>query len=130
MIGIFFVFDILAVWLITICYLFCPKSILPRKNEYVKFFLLFLSIYFFIIQIVSFLRGNMPNFAVSGENPRDFLMFLFVMGFCPALLIANLVYPFKTVKRSRHLSFFALLISLCSLGIFGLIVVAHAFSNM
>jgi hypothetical protein len=130
MIVIFFVFDIFIVWFIALCYILCPKSILPKKNEYVKFFLIFLSIYFFIIQVIGFFRSDMPNFAISGEDPRDFLKFLFVICFCPALLIANLVYPFKTVKRSRPLSFFLLLFSLCSIGILGFIIVAHAFSNM
>jgi hypothetical protein len=129
MVGIFFVFDILVVWFITACYLLCPKSIVGNKNEYVKFFLIFLSIYFFIIQAVAFFRQDMVNFAISGEDPRDFLMFLFIMGFCPALFIANLVYPFKTVKRSRHLSFFTFLISLCSIGIFTVIWVFGTFFN-
>ncbi len=123
-------FSALAVWFVTVCYVLCPKSIIERKNEYVKFFLVFLSVYYLAIQAICFLLRAVPNHAISGEDPRSLPLALFALGFSPALLLANLVYPFKTVRRSQHLSFFAFLISLLTIGFVGVIWVAHAFSNM
>lgn len=128
--GVFFPFDCFAVWFIAACYFLCPKSIIAKKLEYVKFFLLFLSIYLLLFLILRNVLGSPQDYNLPGKSPKDLLMFLFALGFCPALCVANLVYPFKTVKRSQHLSFFLFMISLCSVGIFGLVVGVHAFSNM
>ncbi len=130
-VGVFFPFDVLAVWFITICYLLCPKFIIERKNEYLKFFLLFLSAYFLLFLIVRFLLGIFQDYNIPEKSPRSFLLFLFAMGFCPAMFIANLIYPFKTVKRSQHLSFFLFLFSLCCIGILAVVWIGVAFfSNM
>lgn len=127
--GAILPFDCLAVWFITACYLLCPKAIIEKKNEYVKFFLLFLSAYFFLFLIMRYLLGSPHDYDIPEKSPKDLLVFLFTLGFCPALFIANLVYPFKSVKRSQHLSFFTFLISLCSIGIFAFITIIGMFFN-
>ena len=129
MIGVFFAFDALAVWFITAYYLLCPKSIIAKKNEYVKFFLLFLSAYFLLFLILRFVLVSPQEPNLPSMSPKNLLAFLFYLGFCPALFVANLIYPFKTVKRSQHLSFFTFLFSLCSIGIIAVITIAGTFFN-
>lgn len=118
-VGVFYAWDFVAVVMVTIAYFLCPSKIIEKKNEYVKFFLSFFSIIFLVFIILTNIICN-----------EEITHLLFKMSIAPLLLIANLLYPFKTVKRNQHLNFFLFFISLYSIGLYGLIIVAHLFSNM
>jgi hypothetical protein len=118
-VGVFYAWDFLIVAVCAIVYLFCPPKIIAEKKEYVKFFLLFFSVYFFLfIVIINILKD------------REATHMLFKVCVVPALFISHLFYPFKTEKKNQHLSFFLFFFSLCIIGLGALIMVAFGFSNM
>jgi hypothetical protein len=55
--------------------------------------------------------------------------FVFILALTPILFIAHLLYPFKTVKRNQHLSFFLFFGSLLCACIAGFFILL-SFSNM
>jgi hypothetical protein len=93
----------------TICYWIAPKSIIAEKQEYVKFFLIFFTIYFALDGIVTLALTRVFNFSYSDVKG----MWIFsVLSLCPLLFIFHLLYPFKEAKRNQHLTFFLFFASL------------------
>lgn len=45
-VGVFYAWDFLVLIAMTVCYWHCPVRFIEKKQEYVKFALLFLSVYF------------------------------------------------------------------------------------
>ena len=103
--GVFFPFDVFGLVVLTILYFCCPTRFFGKKYDYVKFFLCFLSLLFCVVFAYKLL-----------ENPtKETVGMTFWTLFCPILCLSHLVYPFRTAKRSRHITFFSLLISLFEL---------------
>lgn len=99
---------------ITVAYLLCPKRFIGKRLEYVKFFLYFLSGYFLLFLAIANLVEN-----------RDFTHHLFGICFGLALFVCHCLYPFREVKRSKHLSFFLFWIGLYFFGLRGIIIILH-----
>lgn len=115
-IGVFYAWDFLAVIFTTIAYFACPARILNEKNEYVKFFLLFLSVFFLVSLIV---KNIIPE--------QQFANSLVLFGIFPLLFLAHLIYPFKTVKRNQHASFFLFFAALYALVLGGILIFFDVF---
>lgn len=113
-VGVFYAWDWLALTGITIAYLLCPKRFIGEGLEYVKFFLYFLSGYFLLFLVIANLSKN-----------EDFTHYLFGICFGLALFGSHCLYPFRKVKRSKHLSFFLFWIGVYFFGLRGVIVILH-----
>jgi hypothetical protein len=91
--------DFGVIILLLIMYLFCPERIIGSKYEYVYFFLVSSS-----ICIVALFLIDKTLFG----NPIVNLIL------CPKIIVPavfyviHLLYPFKIVKRNKHVSFFLL----------------------
>ena len=105
-----------------VCYWICPKAIIAEKKDYVNFFLCFFICYAALHGIISLAFGMQQI-----ENVHVHVVF--ILALFPILFIAHLLYPFKTVKRNQHLSFFLFFAALLSMAIAGFFVLL-AFSNM
>jgi hypothetical protein len=107
------------------CYSIAPKCIIEKKNDYVKFFLWFFICYLFLEGIISLLLYRV----FSPDRTNGLYTIFSILALCPTLFMAHLLYPFKTIKRSQHLTFFLFFASvLCACtGVF--FVLLH-FSNM
>lgn len=87
------------VWtMMTIAYFLWPEHYFTKKSEYLKFFLLSVSVYWFLVTSV-----HVAYREISGV--------LFLMGLIPFLAISHLIYPFKECKRNKHFTFFSIGIS-------------------
>lgn len=56
-VGVFYAWDFLVLIAMTVCYWHCPVRFIEKKQEYVKFALLFLSVYFFIFLVLRNICG-------------------------------------------------------------------------
>lgn len=117
-VGVFYAWDWLFLLCVMVAYLLCPKKIIEKKNEYVKFFLFFLSGYFFLFFILNNLIQN-----------KEITHQLFGVLSPLALFVFHLLYPFKEVKRNQHLSFFLFWIALFCVGLGGLIILLHGMAT-
>jgi uncharacterized membrane protein YoaK (UPF0700 family) len=118
-VGVFHAWDFLMVIILTGSYFVCPKNIIEKKNEYIKFFLVFLSIFFFVFIIVT----NV----IQDEDITHSLVYITLI---PALFCFHMLYPFKTIKRNQNLNFFLLFLSLYIIAVHGLIYILVLFSDM
>lgn len=84
-----------------IAYRLCPSKIIEKKQEYVLFSLDFLSLYFTLFIVIT-----------NIVKDHSFTHFLFWTLLFPVLFLFHLIYRFKTVKKSRHLSFFLLFLAI------------------
>jgi membrane-bound metal-dependent hydrolase YbcI (DUF457 family) len=109
-VGVFIAWDFLFVLLITVAYYYSPKRFIEKKNDYVKFSLSFLSVYFLLFIVLT-----------NIINDRGITHTIFGIAFVPALYVYHLLFPFKTVKRNQHLNFFLFFIALY-VGIIGSIL--------
>lgn len=103
--------------IMTVTYIFSPRILIPHKNEYIKFFLLSISVYVTIFLILGWLFSGYVN---------ETLFFLLIV---PWLFVSHLIYPFKELKRNRNLSFFLFFLSLIPTG-FLFLWLAVSFSSM
>jgi hypothetical protein len=108
-VGVFYAWDWLALIVIAVAYFLCPKRFLEEKKEYIKFFLLFFSAYFFLFLIIR----NLP---LGGFN-RNGIHWLFWIFLTPIMFVAHWLYPFRKTKRSKHLSFFLFFLAFFIVGI-------------
>jgi hypothetical protein len=124
--GFFSIFLTFFLLFVLLCYNIAPKWIIEQKNDYVKFFLWFFVCYLFLEGITSLLLLRVFPY---DKTTHDNILLFFVLALCPTLFTAHLLYPFKTIQRSRHLTFFLFFGSvLCAcIGVF--CVLLH-FSNM
>ena len=97
----------------SLSYFLAPKRILPRKNEYVKFALVFLSA-FLVLSTISIMVWTIPLEHDSPEQVTHVLLTL-AAWFFPLLFAAYMIYKFKTVERNRHVGFFLFWAALASL---------------
>ncbi len=118
-VGVFYAWDFIAIIIVTVAYFLSPDRVVTKKNEYVKFFLSFFSAFFVLFIILTNIIAN-----------NEITHLLFWVSLSPLLFLVHILYPFKEVKRNQHLSFFLFFISLYMIGLYGLTIVAHAFSNM
>lgn len=118
-VGLFYAWDFLGLIILTIAYRFAPSSILKEKNEYVSFFLKFLSAVFVLFVIIMNIVQN-----------RDFTHALFGVGVFPLLFIFHRFYKFKTTQKNQHLNFFLFFFSVFILAVRGTILLAFLFSGM
>jgi hypothetical protein len=124
--GFFSIFLTIFLLFVLFCYSIAPKCIIEKKNDYVKFFLWFFSCYLLLEGIFSLLLFRALPY---DKTTHEYTLLFYVLALCPALFVAHLLYPFKTVKRSQHLTFFLFFASVfcaCT-GVFFLLL--H-FSNM
>jgi hypothetical protein len=124
--GFLFYFLMCVCVFVLICYSIAPKCIIEKKNDYVKFFLWFFTCYLFLEGIISLLLLRVfPYNRITHDN----IILFFILALCPALFVAHLLYPFKTIKRSQHLTFFLFFGSiLCACA--GIFFILLHFSNM
>lgn len=118
-VGVFYAWDFLMLAITTLCYWWCPAKIIDKKEEYVKFFLAALSVYFLLFLVVR-------NVSSSDE----LVHWLWGVLLCPYLFIAHLFYPFREKRRNRHLSFFLFFAALYAIGMNALTLVGFLFSDM
>jgi len=118
-VGLFYAWDFFALIILTVSYIYAPDYILDKKKPYITFILTFLSIVFTVFLIL-----------YNIIQDREVAHMLFLISLCPLLFIYHLVYPFKKVKRSKHLSFFLFFLSGYILMVRGLILIGFLFSNM
>ena len=90
--------------IMTIAYYLCPARYLKKKNEYVKFFLVFFSAWFLLMFIAADVL--LPIFDDARVSHSPDVKFMFMCLLIPALYFFHWIYQFKTVKKSQHLSFF------------------------
>jgi hypothetical protein len=102
------------------CYWMSPKSIITKKKDYVKFLLVYFAGYMTLNGITTLLFHHSKLYEVN---------YVFILALAPTLFVAHLLYPFKTVQRSQHLSFFLFFASLLC-GCIGIFSVLLHFSNM
>ncbi|MDR1455265.1 MAG: hypothetical protein LBJ01_06410 [Tannerella sp.] len=117
--AVFFAFDFLMIPLLTVAYYAAPERFIGEKYDYVKFILTFLSIFFLVFIVITNIANN-----------RAVTHMFAGITFVPALFIYHLLFPFKTVKRNRHLTFFLFFLTLfeCVLG--ALLMYAALFAKM
>jgi len=118
-VGVFYAWDFLAILIVTVTYLLCPSSIIEKKDEYVKFFLLSLSVLFLLFIVITNIICN-----------DGMTHFLFKVSIIPFLFLTHLIYPFKSVRRSQHLNFFLFFLSIYVIGVNSLMILTVALSNM
>lgn len=118
-VGVFLAFDFLLFILMDIAYRLCPPKIIEKKQEYVLFSLDFLSLYFTLFIVIT-----------NIVKDHSFTHFLFWTLLFPVLFLFHLIYRFKTVKKSRHLSFFLFFLAVYVLVIRVSTLVLFAFSAM
>lgn len=118
-VGVFYAWDFLALILTAMSYWMCPPNIIEKKNEYVKFALLFFSAFFSVFLIVANLMEN-----------DGLTHLLFGWTVLPALFIVHMFYPFRKVRRNQHVSFFLFCGMLYVVGMNTLKIVAAMLSNM
>jgi hypothetical protein len=117
MIGI----DFGVIVFLLIIYLFCPERFIGKKYEYAYFFLVSSSICVFVLFIIDIM---------SFKSPIVNLIF-YPKIIVPAIFyVIHLLYPFKIVKRNKHVSFFLLGISLYFIvEIWGLFIIHALFGG-
>ena len=118
-VGVFYAWDFLMLAITTLCYWWCPAKVIDKKEEYVKFFLASLSVYFIVFLVVR-------NMSSSDE----LVHWLWGVLLCPYLFIAHLLYPFRERRRNRHLNFFLFFAALYAIGMNALTLVGFLFSDM
>ncbi|OAV69752.1 hypothetical protein Barb4_01623 [Bacteroidales bacterium Barb4] len=91
----------LAIPFLAVAYYVVPERFIQKKHDYVKFILTFLSLFFLVFIVVTNLLNN-----------RAATHMLEGVTFVPALFIYHLLFPFKTVKRNQHLTFFLFFLTL------------------
>ncbi len=93
-------------------YFLVPVKWTGAKYEYLKFFLLSLGLYclVFLGFKILFMRDT---FLVEGAPRGRITLFydLFWTLLVPWITVSHLVYPFRKVRRNRHVIFFSVLIS-------------------
>ncbi|KAA6335435.1 hypothetical protein EZS27_016334 [termite gut metagenome] len=109
--------DLGVVIFTTVIYLLCPERFIP-KNEYVKFFLLTSSLYLCLLFVLFEL--------IRAVSDRDAIIFVVRIFTAPTFYLAHRLYPFKRVKRNRHISFFLVCISVYFIVEIGGIFILHA----
>jgi len=118
-VGLFYAWDFLGWIIMTIAYLHAPASILREKNEYIAFFLKYISAVFTLFVIIMNITCN-----------EEFTRALFGVAVFPLLFIYHRFYKFKTVQKSQHLNFFLFFLSLFMITLKATILLALMFSNM
>ena len=118
-VGVFLAFDFLLFILMDAAYRLCPPKIIEKKQEYVLFFLDFLSLYFTLF-----------IFITNIVKEPSFSHFLFWTLLFPVLFLFHLIYHFKTVYKSRHLSFFLFFVAVYVLAIRASTLILYMFSSM
>ena len=118
-VGVFYAWDFIAIILITILYYYCPKNIIDKKNEYIQFFLYFLSILFTIF-----------IFIINITRSTTFTHMLFKISFIPLLFIFYSLYKFKNNKKNQNLYFFLLVISIYIVLVFSAMYIGILLSTM
>lgn len=118
-VGVFYAWDFIAIILITILYYYCPKNIIDKKNEYIQFFLYFLSILFTIF-----------IFIINITRSTAFTHMLFKISFIPLLFIFYSLYKFKNNKKNQNLYFFLLVISIYIVLVFSAMYIGILLSTM
>ena len=119
-VGVFYAWDFLVLIAMTVCYWHCPIRFIEKKQEYVKFALLFLSVYFFIFLVLRNICGWED--AVVHEV---WWVLLF-----PCLWLGHRFYPFRAVRRNQHLNFFLFFMALYVIILYGSSMFVSAFGNM
>jgi hypothetical protein len=118
-IGLFYAWDFLVFIIMSIAYVYATPNIIRTKNEYVLFFLKYLSLIFTLFVIIYNITAN-----------KDFTYSLFWLSILPALFIFHHFYKFKKIQKSQHLTFFLFFLSLFMIALKGMIVIAFLFSTM
>ena len=106
--GIYWMFTWLMIIIATTVYYFIPIHYLGKKYEYVKFFLVFFSVYFLVMYITEMLLATVAC--------DEVIKFIFAVFLIPALFLSHWLYRFRTIKKSRHLSFFLFFATICLFG--------------
>ncbi|MDR3246030.1 MAG: hypothetical protein LBT50_06310 [Prevotellaceae bacterium] len=118
--GVFSIFLAVFFGIMIACYWICPKSIISGKQDYVKFLLIYLAIYFALNGIVTLLFHHSKWYEIN---------VIFILALIPTLFVAHLLYPFETVQRNQHLNFFLFFASLLC-GCIAIFFTLLHFSNM
>jgi hypothetical protein len=123
----FYFWDFFACIVLYAAYCLAPVRMLGgRKYEYVKFFLLFFGLWLPILFCIKQLIG--------GRDGMDIAAAMFRGVTIPLLWLAHRLYPFKTVSRNRHLSFFlgiiTIILVLAGLLMLGVWVIIMIFDPM
>lgn len=118
-VGLFYAWDFLGWIIMTLAYVYVPASIIREKNEYISFFLKYLSAVFTLFVIVMNVTHN-----------KEFTHALFWVAFFPLLFIFHRFFRFKTVQKNQHLTFFLFFLSFFILALRGSILLAFLFSGM
>lgn len=119
-VGVFYAWDFLLLIIIAICYWCYPARFLEKKYDYVKFVLLFFSVYF----LTFFVLRNICNW--EDEMVHEIWWTLLF----PCLWLGHRFYPFRLVKRSQHVDFFLFFLALYVVVLYGLSAFVNALSNM
>lgn len=111
----------LIVAMVTVLYVFWPSKLL-KKNEYVMFFSITLSTYWFIMLLCHI---SMGGFHHETDATSIFLLFL-----APWISITHFLYPFKHTKRNPHFTFLITAFAILEIMLFAAVWILVQFSNM
>jgi hypothetical protein len=121
--------DFIIIAVVTLCYLFAPSSILKEKNEYVKFSLIFLSLYFALFAIIRNILYFANDYTREKAN-QQITIFLFCLFFLISLYLFYRFYPFKKVKRNQNVSFILFFLGIVPPGILAIMWILDLSSTM
>lgn len=119
-VGVFYAWDFLFLIIATLFYYYSPACFIKEKQEYVKFALLFFTVYFFVFIVLK----NLYEWSdlITHEMWWTFLF--------PCLWLGHYFYPFHSVKRNQHLNFFLFFAAFYAIALYGFSMLVNAFSNM
>lgn len=100
---------------VALWYWIVPKSLLGTKPQYLTFFLTSVAVYCLGFLAYRLIRHDIFIISEGKEHVRMLYDTCFWIGIVPWIGVTHLLWPFRNVRRNRHIIFFTLLVPILAL---------------